>query len=74
MNFTIHGLWPTSLEGIIEPPCNKDIKEEVVPNFDFDPDYKLKMGIYWPGLYNNNTLFGNMNIINMVIAILKEII
>ena len=55
--FTIHGLWPTSLEGIIEPPCNKDIKEEVVPNFDFDPDYKLKMGIYWPGLYNNNTHF-----------------
>ena len=55
--FTIHGLWPTKLEGIIEPPCNEGIKEEVVPNFDSDQDYKAKLNIYWPGLYNNNTHF-----------------
>lgn len=52
---TIHGLWPSTLKGIIPPACNEGIQKQIVPNFDSDKDYIDKMEHYWPGLYSNNT-------------------
>jgi len=53
--FTIHGLWPSTLEGIVPPACNEGFEDKLVqPNFDSNPEYKNKMEHYWPGLYNGN--------------------
>ena len=54
--FTIHGLWPSTLEGIVPPACNEGLEDEkIIPNFDSDSQYNDKIGHYWPGLYSNNT-------------------
>ena len=53
--FTLHGLWPSVIEGIIPPACNEGYNLEVVPNFDSEKEFKDKMDHYWPGLYQNNT-------------------
>ena len=55
--FTLHGLWPSPMDGSIPPACNENIDTEVVPNFDDDPEFKTKLEHFWPGLYSNNTYF-----------------
>ena len=53
--FTIHGLWPSTLEGIIPPPCNQGYENKTIqPDFDSNPEYNDKMSHYWPGLYNGD--------------------
>jgi ribonuclease I len=51
--FTLHGLWPSLLSGIIPPNCN--IGNNITPSFDNDKDFKEKLEKYWPGLYSNNS-------------------
>ena len=53
--FTIHGLWPSTLKGIVPPACNEGLENKTVqPDFDSNPEYKDKIDHYWPGLYNGN--------------------
>ena len=53
--FTIHGLWPSTLKGIIPPACNEGFENKTVqPDFDSNPKYNDKIEHYWPGLYNGN--------------------
>ena len=51
--FTLHGLWPSLLSGIIPPNCN--IGNNITPSFDNDKGFKEKLEKYWPGLYSNNS-------------------
>ena len=51
--FTIHGLWPSLLSGVIPESCNSG--KNIIPDFTDDKNFEEKMGKYWPGLYSNNT-------------------
>ena len=55
--FTLHGLWPSPIDGSIPPACNEGVKEQVVPNFDDDPKLKIKLEHLMPGLWSNDTYF-----------------